>query len=703
MANTDTSNTQSSSAVIPSAGVPFADSLERVNYFNGRFLKADDLTREQRSLLLRTALAQRAQGAGVSYGFHGARVGNAVTLAAGHAVDGYGNDLLFAGPSQAVPLADLQTRFKASPTQCTKPGPAITPTRLEGTVPTLNGAYLLTVYQTSSDREQVSVYGVQCGDNQQAACALGYHTDGVGLQLVLFDPLTGVSPDEIAMRGAGARAYFARENAAQKTRLPSMLTTLPFGAAAPLPESGGTHVPIGMAYFSGDTLIAYDEWTPKRLREPAEMGYWMSTLLGASRAARMARVLQFQAMLCDALQKPLGMVPSLWALGFADGATLRLPGVGFLPVEAPEAPTEASLQGRLDTYFAGVPYQLLPATEGEMSSLYAAALDAGELQLTKDTGGDGWHKPQLIVWYVRQNYQGFVMFTWQACCATAGKDYTDAQIAVVEQQLAQEAATRAAADQQEKGDRIKGDQDTLKAAKEYADYLLKMDNWLQPWVTIQPGQLKDWVDEIRAYKPDIDDWIKWHKDWNVKYAVDLDDWRHWRETDWKTKYQPAVDDWTSWRQTEWQGDYKTSVDSWKTWQASEWQGNYKSSVDSWKTWQTSEWNSKYKSDVDAWNTWQQNDWSNYKNEIDGLQAWKGGAEMVNLKNTVASQQAWLNSGEWQVYKARIDDAVVDLGTLDANVKLVSDKADFIATKANFAVPTVTLGKLKANIDFRGVR
>jgi hypothetical protein len=452
--------------VPPGVGLGF--SLERLIYFNGRFLKAEDLTLEQRNELLRTALSERAQGAGVSYGYHvtvgtkggdpgyisdvatqvykkmvgepaawtkliewkvgtdhtkgieltadergelikrlagafgelcggGGHTDAALTIGAGHAADGYGSDLYLTA-AHTIKLQALIDAFQANPTSCTTPAPSITPQPITTGVPQ-TGAFLLCLYLDFKDQGQVPVYGVQCSATD-TACSLGYHEEGVGVQLVFFDALAGKAisdrGDPIQWRGAGARKYFEAESAAHPSLLGQMTSTLPFSGGAAAPDSG-THVPIGVVYLDGGSFAGFDEWTAKRLREPAEMSYWLRALVNASRPAQLARVLQFQAQLTEALAgwatsggggKPA--LPSLWKLGFADAAELVLPGVGFLPlpnvgknIGGKVHVIDAELRASLDLYFQGVPYELVQASPGDIEAVFVGALESEELRLGK--------------------------------------------------------------------------------------------------------------------------------------------------------------------------------------------------------------------------------------------------------------------------------------------------------------------------------
>jgi hypothetical protein len=444
-------------------GVGLGFSLERLIYFNGRFLKAEDLTLEQRNELLRIALSERAQGAGVSYGYHvttgtkgadpgyvsdvatqvykkmigdpsawaklieweagvggtkgieltpaeradlikrlagalgdvcggGGHTDAALTIGAGHAADGYGSDL-YLPAARTIQLQALIDAFHANPTSCTTPAPSITPQPITTGVPQ-TGAFLLCLYLDFKDQGQVPVYGVQC-NAADTACSLGYHEEGVGVQLVFFDALAGKSiadrSDPIQWRGAGARKYFEAESATHPSLLGQMTSSLPFSAGAAAPDSG-SHVPIGVVYLDAGSFAGFDEWTAKRLREPAEMSYWLRALVHASRPARLARMLQFQAQLTEALAAwATGggtSSPSLWQLGFADAAELVLPGVGFLPlpkvgqtIGGKLQVIDADLRASLDRYFQGVPYELVQASPGDIEAVFVGALESQELRL----------------------------------------------------------------------------------------------------------------------------------------------------------------------------------------------------------------------------------------------------------------------------------------------------------------------------------
>jgi hypothetical protein len=430
-------------------GVPVGASLEQLIYFNGRFLKAEDLGLEQQSTLTRIALSERAQGAGVSYGFHvvpfqqalpASYVNNVAStvyermlkrksewtdvfkdgtdgldderrkrladaihevceqepsgggdvcflIGPGHGADGYGHDL-YSKSEQKVRLSALIDDFVKAPVSCSFPGPAVSPTTIVGGAPPLTGAFLLTVLLHENDHGKVPVYGVQCSDNLDSACSFGYRATGLALKLVHFSALEGAvtGGDPYFWRGAGVRAYTTRETQVRGSRLADMSASLPFSAGAAAPETG-THVPIGIVYLQNGNFVSFDEWAAKRLREPGEAAYWLRSLTHPPRNSQLARVLQFEAQVTESLAyaRPNRSL-SLWKNGFADGETLVLPGVGFLPVDSKGrkgAVTEAFLTKYMNAYFEGVPFKLMPTNPGELNAVFVGALESPELRLTR--------------------------------------------------------------------------------------------------------------------------------------------------------------------------------------------------------------------------------------------------------------------------------------------------------------------------------
>src|SRR5687767_15135460 len=76
------------------AVIPNATPLTRLNYFDGKFLRADDLNTEQRYLRQLIAYSNQPGGPGVAYGFDVSRAGgDALRIGEGLAIDPPGRAL----------------------------------------------------------------------------------------------------------------------------------------------------------------------------------------------------------------------------------------------------------------------------------------------------------------------------------------------------------------------------------------------------------------------------------------------------------------------------------------------------------------------------------------------------------------------------------------------------------------------------------
>jgi hypothetical protein len=330
-----------------------------------------------------------------------------VRVAAGHASDGDGRDLYLGGERQ-LKLADLWSAYQASPTECTTAAAAIIPRVSQS--PAGAGAYLLTAKLKLEAHDPVPVYSAaSCTDAGAAASTLGFTRHDVDFQLVRFASTVDVNSGmALDVRGAGARAYFD-----------SALSFAPLGAGShPAPQNAGTHVPLAMIYLSDKGgYVAHDVWTARRLREPAELGWWLQLLTFPSRTAQLARVLQFQTQLSDGLATATTQYPGLGTLGFSFGGnpkTIEVPGVGFLPFgTAGTPPDHAKLQTAMASFFPTAASRILfrHVGAGVMNHVFSGALASVPLQVGLPPANDS--QADVSIWYQNDaRYPGYVMFTW---------------------------------------------------------------------------------------------------------------------------------------------------------------------------------------------------------------------------------------------------------------------------------------------------
>ena len=87
--------------------IPRATPLTRLNYFDGKYLRASDLQLEQRYFRTLQALSNQSGGTGVVHGFHlTLGLGNELTIGSGMGIDSSGQVLLL--PVEvSVPIGSL--------------------------------------------------------------------------------------------------------------------------------------------------------------------------------------------------------------------------------------------------------------------------------------------------------------------------------------------------------------------------------------------------------------------------------------------------------------------------------------------------------------------------------------------------------------------------------------------------------------------
>lgn len=297
--------------------IPQPTVLTRLNYFDGKFLRAVDLQREQEYLRILVETSNLGGGAGIVHGFDTTLgAGDAINLGAGLAIDGAGRVLMLpAGTSflvqdlinasRRVPPVLLSAQYAASAgsadfADCT-PDVVTRP----DTVATGQDFYLLTIGHAEALCGEEDVYGRLC----EAACATTtdrpYRVEGVVLRAVPFKPTTplvtstSVTMTRTHLRSQLASAYFADEAllvASLISKAGLALDTWCLGAHL----AGGQDVPLAVFVRSGTTTVFLDAWTARRERmEAPAKRYWAWRMRMRPWEVLLAQVLQFQCQLHD--------------------------------------------------------------------------------------------------------------------------------------------------------------------------------------------------------------------------------------------------------------------------------------------------------------------------------------------------------------------------------------------------------------------
>jgi hypothetical protein len=302
------------------AFIPASTPLIGLNYYDGRFLRADDLNLERRAQRAYVEYGNRAGGAGVVHGFDLslAEGGAKLHLTDGLAVDPRGR-LLFLPESVEAKVADLVaaaskqsaagTGTAASAGMGFAPCVAATATT---TVATVAGSQLFVVCLAHAEGlcGNAEVFGRLCADACVTATDRPYVLDGV---VLLLCPLSlglvtsqAVILSSVHLRSRVASAYFAEEWAAGGSLLSAA------GLASPVwchgaPAVAGDAVPIGVLEWKGTSAGFLDDWTARReVMEMPPRRYWAGRMELRPWPVFLAQVLQFQCQ----LGQLLGAVPA---------------------------------------------------------------------------------------------------------------------------------------------------------------------------------------------------------------------------------------------------------------------------------------------------------------------------------------------------------------------------------------------------------
>lgn len=304
--------------------IPQPTALTRLNYFDGKFLRADDLRVEQDYLRNLVWLSNRAGGSGVVSGLDVADGGGGkLELSAGLAIDPRGR-VLSMPYDTTVELAKLieasrQASAAAAAGAGGTPGfAACSPDTVTMTPPS-GGAvtedlYLIVAYHAEAMCGEQDVYGKLCEDACVTSTARPYRLEGIVLRAV---PLA-LGPAACTASWLGrkhrrsqvASAFFADERATLGREMSgARLRTEVWcrGAAA----ETGDGVPLAVVSLSGGALEFVDEWTARRERmadPPVRWWQWQTGMRPL--AVFWAQVLQFQCQLADVLSVGVDTPPT---------------------------------------------------------------------------------------------------------------------------------------------------------------------------------------------------------------------------------------------------------------------------------------------------------------------------------------------------------------------------------------------------------
>ena len=299
--------------------IPSSTPLTRLHYFDGKFLRASDLSLEQHYMQALSNLSNQAGGTGVVHGFDTTlrSDGDEIVVGAGMAIDPLGRVLLLPANNRIFRISELipLTARAFVPPRRRYVGPGsfeecVTVSETPASKPTDGfNFYLITIGHAEALCGQEDVYGKICEEACITSSDRPFFKEGV---IVRAEPLTlttgmvvsgVVSMQDRHLRSRLASAVFAMEDA----RVPTFVSGAGLnseGWCLGARLGGGTRVPLAVIARMGSTTVFLDSWTVRRERmETPPKRYWAARLSMRPWDVFLAQVLQFQCHLTELLDE----------------------------------------------------------------------------------------------------------------------------------------------------------------------------------------------------------------------------------------------------------------------------------------------------------------------------------------------------------------------------------------------------------------
>ena len=291
--------------------------LRRLNYFDGKFLRADDFNVEQGYLRQLVALSNQGLGAGVVYGYDTTLgSGDTLQIGPGLAIAPSGQVLLLQSTvTQSVQaLIDATKQLAARPPDASGKSAGFSdcvevaappPT----TVLPVSDLYVIAICAAEALCGQEDVFGIACQDACVSTTERPYRLDGVVLRAIPLQLTTPLPTSKAVaidspkyLRTKVAQAWFAderRKHPGSISRAGLLSAVWCVGAGY---DAGCCEVPLAVVARSGSTTLFLDAWTVRRERiEAPARRYWQWAMAMRPCDVFLAQVLQFQCQLADAL------------------------------------------------------------------------------------------------------------------------------------------------------------------------------------------------------------------------------------------------------------------------------------------------------------------------------------------------------------------------------------------------------------------
>ena len=293
--------------------------LRRLNYFDGKFLRASDFDLEQSYLRQLVAISNQGLGPGVVYGYDTTLgSGDTIQIGPGLAIDPSGKVLLMQGTvSQSIQaLIDASKKSAATaPDASGKSGAGTFNDCIEVAAPppttviAVSDIYVIAICSAEALCGQADVYGKLCEEACVTTTDRPYRLDGIVLRAI---PLQLVTPfptsktiaidSHIYLRSKVAHSWYADEllkhpNSISRDGLLSATWCLGAGY-----DHGCCEVPLAVVARGGSTTVFLDAWIVRRERmEAPARRYWQWKMMMRPWDVFLAQILQFQCQLAELL------------------------------------------------------------------------------------------------------------------------------------------------------------------------------------------------------------------------------------------------------------------------------------------------------------------------------------------------------------------------------------------------------------------
>ncbi len=311
--------------------------LRSVNFFNGRLLTGDDLSREQATQLARLARLGRAEGDGIAWGFRverqpalSTKTHPVVTVTAGLAVSRAGTAIELPADIDVALYRDAS----AAPAGA-EPGNLFADCQLDapGTYTAGAGVYLLTVApgEQAEGRAQVNGLG-----NADAPCNVALEAEALAFRLIRLSVPHDELVEKALLRNRIAYQCFGTDALAGVVADPFGTPVTSYGLLDTLRTQtlSDDEVPLATIGWSIDDGIQFvDLWSVRRrMTRRSPEGRWSSLVSDRRRAEGEAMFLQFQAQIAEIVMEPSPEHVSV------NDAFDRLPPIGILPIAGGSRP-----------------------------------------------------------------------------------------------------------------------------------------------------------------------------------------------------------------------------------------------------------------------------------------------------------------------------------------------------------------------------